>query len=533
MNLLGTSYDENKYRVQYLVIGALISGIYWRFLLFIISVNQYFDWEVQYGITDITWNIYSGIGGLTIPIFCLLSIFIFRNGKRRTFYLNFTLLLAGSLLLFLLSDNYVYILIVICIVGALMGLALPSIFSMAGLLTHTRYRGRMAGVSSAIALGFGGILYLISQFMTLFAFILTCSLSLVFFTLLNKRLLRHQSNIFEIKEIKAAPQRRVFLQYLLTIFSMIFILGLLFSNIAIIFEGGDIFGIPGTQEYFYAHFDFLLMSLTFTCAVVVPVAGYVIDRFGRKNMMILSIVEYTILIFGILSKNFGYVLVPPYVLLVLLVFNVANSLLLVTIIGGDLYPKERMYHAYVYSIASLVAGLFIGILLGLGFYFNQIIPTILFGIAQLFILVLFIGYTKETLPSKDELDWMDAIISLYCIAKNGICLYQESFKERRGIDKDLVAGGISGITSLLKEITQSETPTKMIAQEDVKLLIEFGDNVTCVAMSKVDLKRIRQRLNLLITDIEFLFKKVFPTWMGDTDIFQPIEQLVEKYFKKI
>ncbi len=533
MNLLGTSYAENKYRVHYLIIGAFISGIYWRFLLFIIAVNQYFNWETLYGITDTTWNIYSGLAGLTVPIFCLISIYVFRNEKRRTSYLNITLLFACSLLLFLISDHPTVFLIAICIVGALMGLTLPSVFSMVGFFTLAKYRGRMAGVSSSLALGFGGVLYLISQFMTLFEFILTCFLCLVFFTLLTKRLLRQKENIFELKEIKDPPQQRVFLQYLITFFSMLFILGLIFSNISVLFEGADIFGIPGDQQYFFDNFDFLLMLLTFACAVVVLIAGRLIDRFGRKNVMILSIVEYTILIFGILSKEFGYVLVPEYVLLVLLIFNVSNSLLLMTIIGGDLFPKERMHFAYACSIASLVGGLFIGMLLGLAFYFNQIIPIVLFGIAQLFILVLFLGYTKETLPSKDELEWRDAIFSLYCIAnKNGICLYEENFQERTSIDKDLVAGSITGITSLLKEITQSDTRTKIIAQEDVNLLIEFGENVTCVAMSKVDLKTIRKRLNLLIADIEFLFKRVFPTWIGDTDVFQPIGQLVEKYFKK-
>lgn len=51
-------------------------------------------------------------------------------------------------------------------------------------------------------------------------------------------------------------------------------------------------------------------------------------------------------------------------------------------------------------------------------------------------------------------------------------------------------------------------------------------------MSKVDLKMIRQRLNLIINDIKFLFKKVLSNRTGELEVFQPIEQLVEKYFKK-
>ncbi|MHA1425728.1 MAG: MFS transporter [Candidatus Helarchaeota archaeon] len=257
--------------------------------------------------------------------------------------------------------------------------------------------------------------------------------------------------------------------------------------------------------------------------------GYFADYFGRKNLIILSTISFFICVFGILSQFFGIPLIFNLIIAFSAIFCIAAAIVFVLLISGDLFKSDKLYTGYAISVNSLLLGLFLGMISGLTIFY-QAITTILLSIGMIIILILFLVYTKETLPSKEELEWKGTLYEFFCIASNGVCIFRQQFQEKTIIDADLFAGGLSGIISLVQEMTQSAKKTRIIDQEEKKILIEFGNNVTCVLLCSANLKILRKKLETITNEIEILFKDVFPIWTGNLDIFIPIGSLIEKNF---
>ncbi len=103
-----------------------------------------------------------------------------------------------------------------------------------------------------------------------------------------------------------------------------------------------------------------------------------------------------------------------------------------------------------------------------------------FGYTLVFIGIVASTLGFWTLPSLNELEWRDQVEHLYLMVKSGIIIYDQSFRGERSLDSNLVAGGITGIASLIQEITSTAGKLEVIQQEGAKILIHPGVYITGV-----------------------------------------------------
>jgi len=138
---------------------------------------------------------------------------------------------------------------------------------------------------------------------------------------------------------------------------------------------------------------------------------------------------------------------------------------------------------------------------------------------------------KESLPPAEEMSWANEILHLYVIKDGGIVMNEFSFTGEEVFDADLLAGGMTGIATILKEmIASQETKLKVIDHEDKKIIFDYGKGFTVVLIGLKDLKILRVKLNLLTQQIENVFWEILEFWQGDLDIFKPINTMIKNIF---
>jgi hypothetical protein len=158
-----------------------------------------------------------------------------------------------------------------------------------------------------------------------------------------------------------------------------------------------------------------------------------------------------------------------------------------------------------------------------------------FVIARLVSLIGFqlIAVTLIKFPIFYELNWRGQIKEMYIIKtveSVPISSYDFEKSEDQHPSKELIAGGMVGISQILKEISQSHEKLYLIDHQDKKLIIEHGKDIFVVAMAGDDFYVIREKIKQLIIIIEEKFGKILQNWNGNLDVFDDITGIVEKSF---
>lgn len=237
-------------------------------------------------------------------------------------------------------------------------------------------------------------------------------------------------------------------------------------------------------------FNIELITFSLATFLYTIVAGIFLDCIGRKTSIVIGIlvlsfflISYssfteTTLIYGmpkIIFLSFHYA------------FSLAPLLLAVFTISGD-FSTERENLKYRGRINGLFMSLvFLGTVFGFLFsrlittlynnfpFLNNIIPNFpeYLNSFMLVILLVWMMAMKEFLISKES-KWAEHLNYLYIINPAGICLYSYNFNKEQaenvenfaevkdGIDVDLVSGALSGIITIISEITQSKKQLRKI-----------------------------------------------------------------------
>ncbi len=153
---------------------------------------------------------------------------------------------------------------------------------------------------------------------------------------------------------------------------------------------------------------------------------------------------------------------------------------------------------------------------------------------------LAIYYVLEKLPIFMEVNWRENLDQIYIIHRSaGIPIFYSKFVEREPSASDpkelageLVAGGMIGITAMLKEISHSSETMKLFDHGDIKILCEYGKDVLIVLSAKVDFHIYWDKLSHLRATVEDLFGTTLQTWSGgNMAIFDPLKVLVKNEFR--
>ncbi|MHA1783968.1 MAG: hypothetical protein ACTSVE_02100 [Candidatus Helarchaeota archaeon] len=161
-------------------------------------------------------------------------------------------------------------------------------------------------------------------------------------------------------------------------------------------------------------------------------------------------------------------------------------------------------------------------------YLDIMIIIIVISISELS-LIPYISM-KESLPPSEEIEWAKDILHIYVIKDSGVMISDYSFTDEEDVDTDLFSGGISGISSILQEMIDSEQRIKVIDHEDKKLLFEHSKQFSIVLVAKKDLNIYHVKLKRLADEIQSIFWETISTWNGDLEIFNPLKTMIRNHF---
>ena len=145
------------------------------------------------------------------------------------------------------------------------------------------------------------------------------------------------------------------------------------------------------------------------------------------------------------------------------------------------------------------------------------------------------------LPIFFELEWRSKLVQIYIVEKkSGRPIFHHVFQEIKFKDPSedqghtlshaLVAGGIKGISLMLKEISQSSEELKTIDHGDQEILLDWGEFVFIALNVIEDMRIYREKIKKLRIEFEHFFEAILKDWAGDTAYFSPVVKMVEKEF---
>ncbi|NVM04024.1 MAG: hypothetical protein HWN67_16960 [Candidatus Helarchaeota archaeon] len=138
---------------------------------------------------------------------------------------------------------------------------------------------------------------------------------------------------------------------------------------------------------------------------------------------------------------------------------------------------------------------------------------------------------RTDLTTESELNWPKRIHQIYFIMSNGTCIYSKSFREVDEVEPQLVAGGLTGITAFLQELTLDKTKVRIVEQEEATILFEHGKYVSVALITDENLITLQNKLKELIQIVEEFFEDEFKTYSGDMEVFSKIDKFVQKIFE--
>nr|MDO8108787.1 hypothetical protein [Candidatus Sigynarchaeota archaeon] len=133
-----------------------------------------------------------------------------------------------------------------------------------------------------------------------------------------------------------------------------------------------------------------------------------------------------------------------------------------------------------------------------------------------------VAWCSSKLPSWKELEWKNAIESLYVIYKGGILAYEYDFGKEAA---DTGAGQASITVSVLEAsriIVNQSLDTgelKVIDFKNKKIYFEPGEYITVIMVVNEQLDTLDYLIGRIRREFEHAFASVLPTWGGDNEVF--------------
>lgn len=402
-----------------------------------------------------------------------------------------------------------------------------------GKLTKIEERGRVVGSLNVI----GGLILLMLVLSTVYLdlsyqfIVLGCGYAIT--GVLNLIYTRDIS--IEIKEsgneIKEDIRKKDFIFYCLILFLVCIFWGVVMVYVC----WGSIYStVLQFSSAFFGVINFLvgtefpLFLLSIESIVFSFFLGLIADKFGRKNIWLIAITSSIIAIFlyGV-SQDMLSLAMGCFFLGITL-----PSILIgmVTFIADSTAPNRIWINFGCFFGLGWGLGLALGIQVGTfmifyDFLFASFVLAFITACAYLMIV-----YTHETLPPKKERQWFSKLRQLYVINEGGINLFNYSFSPQK-TDPLLVSGGISGLCTIVQELTMSESKLKVITQEKAIIILNHGSFVTSALIVSEDLKVLHRKLEIFTNEFEKFFGALFKSWVGDTSIFTPGQVIAERLFE--
>lgn len=296
------------------------------------------------------------------------------------------------------------------------------------------------------------------------------------------------------------------------------------QNVIYYYEVAESFGLG------LVNFDFIVVGLL--NVVISPLFGKLTDKYGRKRIfLITNLFIPLVLIFFTLWQLFAFLVVS----LILYSCVCASYVVMEAAVWSDLAPENGVARFNGYGWSSNGIGGSIGFIAGYLITLPEFSARIDILVIMTIIILSEISMIpfvsmKDSLPPAEEIEWFKEILHLYVIKEGGVFLTDYSFTEQDTFDVDLLAGGMTGVTTILKEMVDSEKKLKAVDHEDKKIMFEFGKGFFIVLIANKELRILREKLIKLKRQIDDVYWETMEIWAGDLDIFKPIKTMIKNIF---
>ena len=273
-------------------------------------------------------------------------------------------------------------------------------------------------------------------------------------------------------------------------------------------------------------------------AIAAYPAGVLMDRRGRKIVIFLGfcIEAATFLVISFFAPNdILYLWILPVLLGCSQIMLDSGRDLQFGEAPGFKFLRVEVPILYVFHSIGALVGLFIAEALR---PLALVTPAFLSLVLVFAILMLFLATAqlKETLPTKDEIEWKRAIQYIFILNKDsGIPLYTQNLTglaTNESIpDESLIGGALIAVSQLLKEISRQDKALKTVQQEGFQIMIEEGKFVLAAIITLKELKQIRERAVQLVNEFEDLFEDILPNPTIDVNMFIPAKKIIQRIFQ--
>lgn len=123
------------------------------------------------------------------------------------------------------------------------------------------------------------------------------------------------------------------------------------------------------------------------------------------------------------------------------------------------------------------------------------------------------------------------IKSLYIIYEDGTPIYFHVVNDTT-LDPTLVSGALTGISTLIKEITQTKTGVRKIDYGDGEIILEKGEKITIAAFTVSPTQEMINKITKFVKTFEESYKDVLENWDGDLSKFKNLEEKIVVLLKK-
>ena len=138
---------------------------------------------------------------------------------------------------------------------------------------------------------------------------------------------------------------------------------------------------------------------------------------------------------------------------------------------------------------------------------------------------------RTDMQTESELNWRERIQHIYFYTSDGGCIFDHAFKTEPEVSPSLVAGGLTGVSALMQEVTQTEAKLKIIEQEEMTVMLEHGTYVTAALVTEENLLTLRNKLKESVQEVEDFFQEELEHFTGNITPFLKIGKFVSKIFE--
>lgn len=213
--------------------------------------------------------------------------------------------------------------------------------------------------------------------------------------------------------------------------------------------------------------------------------------------------------------NTSFIALPSIIPIIMLVFVYVNKFT---------SPVRSQWKKNVFGFIIGFVLVFFGFMACSDIGLKIWIGSRLIGDISLLLGLLLVSFFFFGLPSLTEAKWMDIIFNshLYVIYKS-VCIYEYTFsgiEKYDELDSQIITGGLSGISSILSNMIQSNEKLDFVEVEDKQLLFTYGKYITLVLIVDERLEIIQSKLKDFMNYVEDLFASNLESWDSNPEVLQ-------------